>query len=105
MIWLLPILAALVWATPATAADKQENLCLTCPRPEPACWLATYRWQDYNLKGDVGTTVIVTTGAPPSEADKARAKADLQRMLPPTTSVTILKNSRIACPPGTRVER
>ena len=103
MAYLLALLVALGWSLPAAAAGKQENLCLTCPRPEPACWLATYRWQDYNLKGGVGTVVIVTAGNPPNEDDKARAQAGLARSLPPTTKVAITKNSRIACPPGARV--
>jgi hypothetical protein len=105
MVGLLAVLVVLGWAQPAAAANKQENLCLTCPRPEPACWMVVYRWQDYNLKGGFGTMVVVTDGGPPTEADKARAKADLMRTLAPTTAVTITKNSRIACPPGARVER
>ncbi len=103
--WLLPVLVALAWGLPAAAANRQDNLCLTCPRPEPACWLATYRWQDYNLKAGFGTIVVVTDGGPPTEGDKAMARADLARTLPPTTIVVITKNSRIACPPGARVQR
>ncbi len=97
VILLFPV--APVWAEP-----KPENLCLTCPRPEPACWMAVYRWQDYNLKGGVGTTVVVTAGAPPNEDDKELARRKLMRTLPSTTTVAITKNSRIACPPGARVE-
>ena len=101
---LLAMVAVILgWSLPATAANKQENLCLTCPRPDPACWLATYRWQDYNLKGGVGTVVIVTAGNPPNEDDKALYQAKVSRTLPPTTKVSITKNSRIACPVGVRV--
>ena len=99
----LAVLAVLGGFSPAVAANKQENLCLTCPRPEPACWMVVYRWQDYNLKGGFGTVVVVTDGAAPTEAEKARAKADLLRTLAPTTTVIITKNSRISCPPGARV--
>ncbi|MDO8607239.1 MAG: hypothetical protein Q7R40_11935 [Phaeospirillum sp.] len=100
---LLAALAVFGGIIPAIAANKQENLCLTCPRPEPACWMVVYSWQDYNLKGGFGTMVVVTGGAAPTEAEKARAKADLLRTLAPTTTVTITKNSRISCPPGARV--
>ncbi len=91
-------------APPAAAEPKLENLCLTCPRPEPACWMVMYRWQDYNLKAGYGTTVVVTAGAPPSEQEKEVARQKILRGLPPSHSVAITKNSRIACPPGARVE-
>ena len=103
LLTILAALAVLGGRQPAAASDREENLCLTCPQPEPACWMALYRWQDYNLNGGFGTTVVVTTGQPPGEDDKARATADLQRGLPATTTVVITKSSRIACPPGTRV--
>ncbi|RAU21306.1 hypothetical protein CU669_14135 [Paramagnetospirillum kuznetsovii] len=93
-----------VLGAPAVAEPKLENLCLTCTRPDPACWLVTYRWQDYNLKGDVGTTVVVTAGQPPTEDDKERARLSLLRTMPPNTTVVMAKSSRIACPPGARVE-
>lgn len=105
---LLPALAlaALVQAAavPVAAEPKPDNLCLTCPRPEPACWMTLYRWQDYNLRGDYGTTVLVTAGPPPDEQDKDRARRQILRALPPNTTVAITKSSRIACPPGARVE-
>ena len=66
--------------------------------------MVIYRWQDYNLKGDLGNTVVVTTGAPPSEEEKARARDRLLRSMAPGSDVAILGNSRIACPAGTRVE-
>jgi hypothetical protein len=84
------------------ASSKPDNLCLTCPRPVPACWLTVYRWQDYNLKAGHGTVVVVTDGAPPSEAEKERARLDVLRSLPPSHTVVIGKSSRIGCPPGAR---
>lgn len=86
----------------SAASGKPDNLCLTCPRPVPACWLTVYRWQDYNLKAGHGTVVVVTDGAPPSEAEKERARLDVLRSLPPSHTVVIGKSSRIGCPPGAR---
>ncbi len=88
---------------PALAASsKPDNLCLTCPRPVPVCWLTVYRWQDYNLKAGSGTIVVVTDGPPPGDADKERARLDVLRTLPPNHTVVIGKSNRINCPPGAR---
>ncbi|OAN53944.1 hypothetical protein A6A04_13725 [Paramagnetospirillum marisnigri] len=104
---LVVLAAATVLLTQAGAAEagpKPDNLCLTCPRPEPACWMVVYRWQDYNLKADYGTIVVTTAGPPPDEQDKERARQRILRTLPPNHTVAITKSSRIACPPGARVE-
>jgi hypothetical protein len=94
-------LAALL-AAPGLAGEPQRpaNPCLTCPKPEPACWMMLYRWQDYNLRGGLGTHLVVTDGPPPDEADLARAKAAILRTLPPNHSVTVDKSNRVACPAG-----
>jgi hypothetical protein len=85
--------------------QARENLCLTCPRPEPVCWLMVYRWEDYNLKAGLGTTVLVNEGEIPTPQQKEKARQEVLRALgrDKEYTVTVKRVDRITCPKGARV--
>ncbi|CAA7620646.1 conserved hypothetical protein [Candidatus Terasakiella magnetica] len=99
----LGILPLVLWAGIGLAAEPArmpQPPCLTCPKPDPACWMLVYRWEDYNLRAGLGTYVVVTRGAPPDPADLAMAQERILKGLPPSHKIKVNKTNRVACPEG-----